>query len=57
MRSYVKRLEGLQKVICIANTTAVYVDIIIEDGVCLPASDGFLGRHVSTRRRSCGIGG
>ena len=29
----------------------------IEDGVCFPASDGFLGRHVSTRRRSCGIGG
>ena len=29
----------------------------IEDGVCLPASDGFLSRHVSTRGRSCGIGG
>ncbi|CAI8052087.1 hypothetical protein GBAR_LOCUS28517 [Geodia barretti] len=47
MRSYVKHLEGLRKIICIAN---------IEDGVCLPASDGFLGRHVSTSRRSRGIG-
>ena len=27
MRSYVKCLEGLQKVICMANTTAVYVDM------------------------------
>ena len=34
-----------------------YNHSVREDGVCLPASDGFLGRHVSTRRRSCGIGG
>ena len=58
MRSYLikARLEGLE-IICIANTTAVYVDII-EDGVCLklPANDRFLGRLVSTYRRSCGIG-
>ena len=48
LRSCVKRLEGLQKVPCMANTTAVYIR--------LPASDGFLSRHVSTHRRSRGIG-
>ena len=41
MRSYVKRLEGLQKVICIANTTAVYVDILRTVCVCQPVMDSW----------------
>ena len=43
MRSYVKRLEGLQKVICIA--TAVYVDILRTVCVCQPVMDSW-AQHV-----------
>jgi hypothetical protein len=38
MRSYVKRLEGLPKV---ANTTAVYVDILRTVYVCQPVMDSW----------------
>ena len=38
---YIKRLEGLQKVICIANTTAVYVDILRRVYVFQPVMDSW----------------
>ena len=41
MRSYVKHLEGLRKIICIANTTAVYVDILRTVYVCQPVMDSW----------------
>ena len=48
MRSYVKRLEGLQKVICIANTTAVYIDIMRTVYVCQPLMDSWaaMSQHI-----------
>ena len=43
MGSYVKRLEGLQKVIFIANTTAVY-DILRMVHVCQPVMDSWAAK-------------